>query len=180
MENYSNKELKKLGFKKIGTNVQINKSVKFYNFKGLIGSNCRIDNFSILIGNIFIGSNVHISAYNLISATLKNKIIIGNLSGLAPKCYLSTSGENYFLETSNPTMKKKYRKNTNTGNILIGKKTVIGTGSIIIPGKKNRNIKIGDNVSIGSKSFVNSSIKNNCMVINPDNYNNKIIKKKWI
>ena len=75
-------------------------------------------------------------------------------------------------------MKKKLRKNTNTGNILIGKKTVVGTGSIIIPGKKGRNIKIGNNVSIGSKSYVNCSIKSNCMVFNPDNYKNKIIKKK--
>ena len=179
MDFYSNKELKRIGFQKIGENVQINRTVKFYNFHGTIGSNCRIDNFSILIGRVLISNNIHISAFNLISATLKNKIKIDNFSGTAPKCYLSTSGENYFSDdTSNPTMSKKLRNNTNTGDIIIGKKVVIGTGSIIVPGKKNRNIIIGDNVSIGSKSFINNSIKSNCMVYNPDNYKNKIIKKR--
>ena len=43
MKYFSVKELKKKGFKKIGKNVQISKNVNFYNFKGSIGSNCRID-----------------------------------------------------------------------------------------------------------------------------------------
>ena len=47
-------------------------------------------------------------------------------------------------------MKKKYRKNTNSKKLLL-EQDHLNTG-------KNRNIKIY-NVSIGSKSFINSSIK---------------------
>ena len=56
MNFYSNRELKKKGFDILGKNLEISKDVNFYNFKGVIGSNCRIDDFSILIGKINIGN----------------------------------------------------------------------------------------------------------------------------
>ena len=52
MKYFSAKELKKKGFKKIGKNVQISKNVYFYNFKGSIGSNCRIDDNCVFVGKI--------------------------------------------------------------------------------------------------------------------------------
>ena len=77
MNYLSIKELKKAGFKKVGKNVQVSNNVNFYNFKGSIGSNCRIDDHTILIGSIDIGNYVHIAAYNLLSASkYKKKIII--------------------------------------------------------------------------------------------------------
>ena len=50
MRFFSTKELKKKGFIKVGKNVQISKNVNFYNFKGSIGSNCRIDDYCVFIG----------------------------------------------------------------------------------------------------------------------------------
>ncbi len=49
---YTSKELKKFGVKKIGKSVKISNLVKFYNFKGSISDNTRIDDYVILKGNI--------------------------------------------------------------------------------------------------------------------------------
>ena len=48
---YSLKELKKLKFKKIGTNLEIKKSVKFFFSENIeIGDNVRIEDYSIITG----------------------------------------------------------------------------------------------------------------------------------
>lgn len=61
---YSEKELKKMKFKRIGKNVQISKKSSIYSPDKIeIGNNVRIDDFAILSGNIIIGDFVHISAY---------------------------------------------------------------------------------------------------------------------
>ena len=96
MHFYSVKELKKIGFKNIGKNLEVSKNVNFYNFSGSIGSNCRIDDFSILIGKINIGNNVHIASHNLISSSKYGNIIsISDFTGIGPKCYISASTEDY-------------------------------------------------------------------------------------
>ena len=168
MNFYSTIELKKLGFSKVGKNVEISKNVNFYNFSGVIGSNCRIDDYSILIGKIKIHNYVHIAAYNLISASKnKNKIEIMDFSGIGPHSYISCSTENYLSnDISNPTIKKNLRKNIISSNIQIGKNVLVGAGSYIISKKKNVNILIGNNVSIGTKSIVRQSIKSNYLVYN--------------
>ena len=52
---YDEKELKKLGLKKIGNNVKLSKFAQIYDPKNIsIGDNVRIDDFCVLIGNIEI------------------------------------------------------------------------------------------------------------------------------
>jgi acetyltransferase-like isoleucine patch superfamily enzyme len=53
------------------------------------------------------------------------------------------------MSLTNPTVPKKY-KNSVDGKIYIGKHTIIGAGSIILPG-----IHVGEGVSIGANSLVN-------------------------
>ena len=61
---YSEEELKNIGFKTIGTNVFISKMARIYSPETIeIGNHVRIDDFTILSGNIKIGNYVHISAY---------------------------------------------------------------------------------------------------------------------
>ena len=115
MKYFSVTELKKKGFKKIGKNVKISKNVNFYKFHGSIGSNCRIDDNCIFIGKISIGNYVHIAAFNLLSASRhNNKITVSSFTGIGPRCYISCSTEDYLADDiSNPTIKKKSRKNRN-------------------------------------------------------------------
>ena len=49
MNFFSLKELKNIGFQKIGQNVKVSKNVNFYNFSGSIGSNCRIDDHMLFV-----------------------------------------------------------------------------------------------------------------------------------
>jgi dTDP-4-amino-4,6-dideoxy-D-glucose acyltransferase len=179
MNYLSIKELKKAGFKKVGKNVQVSNNVNFYNFKGSIGSNCRIDDHTILIGSIDIGNYVHIAAYNLLSASkYKKKIKISNFSGIGPRCYISCSTENYLTDDiSNPTIGKKLRTNTIFADIDIGENVLIGAGCTIVP-RTNKKIYIGNNVSIATNSIVSKKVKNNCIVYNPYNFKNNILKIK--
>lgn len=65
MNNFYNKEeLKQIGFKSIGEDVLISKKASIYSPKSIIiGDHVRIDDFTILSGNITIGNYVHISAF---------------------------------------------------------------------------------------------------------------------
>ena len=182
MNFYSTKELKQLGFKSLGKNLEISKNVNFYNFVGTIGSNCRIDDYSILIGKINIGDHVHIAPYNLISSSKYGNVInILKYSGIGPRCYISASTEDYMAnDISNPTIEKKFRKNIIMANISIGRNVLVGAGTYIIPKRKNKNLKIGDNVSIGMNSIISNSIISNSIVFNKNLQDQKVltIKKK--
>ena len=179
MKYFSVNELKKKGFKKIGKNVQISKKVSFYNFSGIIGSNCRIDDNCIFVGKISIGSHVHIAAFNLLSASRhNNKIIVSNFTGIGPRCYISCSTEDYLADDiSNPTINKKLRKNIIFSDIVIGENVLVGAGCTIMP-RNNKKINIGNNVSIATNTIVFNTVKNNSVVYNPYLFKNNSLKIK--
>ena len=179
MEYFSAKELKKKGFKKIGKNVQISKSVNFYNFRGSIGSNCRIDDHCVFIGKINIGNHVHIAAFNLLSASrYNNKITVSSFTGIGPRCYISCSTEDYLADDiSNPTINKKLRKNIIFSDIIIGENVLVGAGCTIIPRNKKK-INIGDNVSIATNTINFNTIKNNSVIYNPYFFKNNLLEIK--
>jgi len=179
MKYFSVKELKKKGFKKIGKNVQISKKVNFYNCRGTIGSNCRIDDNCIFVGKISIGSHVHIAAFNLLSASRhNNKITVSNFTGIGPRCYISCSTEDYLADDiSNPTINKKLRRNIIFSDIVIGENVLIGAGCTIIP-RNNKKINIGNNVSIATNTIISNTIRNNSVVYNPFLFKNNSLKIK--
>ena len=179
MKYFSVKELKKKGFKKIGKNVQISKNVNFYNFRGSIGSNCRIDDNCVFIGKISIGNYVHIAAFNLLSASRhNNKITVSSFTGIGPRCYISCSTEDYLADDiSNPTINKKLRKNIIFSDIVIGENVLVGAGCTIIP-KNNKKINIGNNVSIATNTIIFNTIRNNSVVYNPYFFKNNSLKIK--
>jgi len=179
MKYFSVKELKKKGFKKIGKNVQISKNVNFYNFRGSIGSNCRIDDNCVFIGKISIGNYVHIAAFNLLSASRhNNKITVSSFTGIGPRCYISCSTEDYLADDiSNPTINKKLRKNIIFSDIVIGENVLVGAGCTIIP-RNNKRINIGNNVSIATNTIIFNTIRNNSVVYNPYFFKNNLLKIK--
>ena len=72
MNYYTNKELKKIKFNKLGKNVMISRKTSIINPELLsIGDYSRIDDFCILSGNIKIGRNVHITPMCLVGGGLK-------------------------------------------------------------------------------------------------------------
>ena len=63
-------------------------------------------------------------------------------------------------------------------NIQIGKNVLVGAGTYILPKKKNINIIIGNNVSIGTKSVIRQSIKSNYLAYNKGIQKLQILKIK--
>ena len=157
---FSNQELKKFGFTKIGKNVKVSKFVSFYSFKGEIGDNSRIDDYAILKGNIKIGKNVHISSFDYF-ASVGGHILIGDYTGVSAQVSIYSVSDDYLGDyMTNPTVNKNFRKIIK-GKVIIGKNVSIGAGTVKLP-----NTKLGHSVSIGAQSLVSRNIKSGFLFVN--------------
>jgi acetyltransferase-like isoleucine patch superfamily enzyme len=149
MSYYTKEELKKLGFKYIGKNVKISDKASIYNFDQIsIDDNSRIDDFCILSGNIKIGKNVHITPQCLVAGGEKG-IIFKDFTTIAYGVMIFTQSDDYSGQTmTNSTIPKIY-KNEYKKKVIINKYSIVGAGSIIMPG-----VTLKKGTSIGSMSLV--------------------------
>lgn len=85
MEGYlSQDELKKIGFRNLGEHVLISEKCSIYGAELIsIGNYVRIDDFSMLVGNIEIKNFVHISPYCGIHGTGGGKVVFEDYTGLS-------------------------------------------------------------------------------------------------
>jgi galactoside O-acetyltransferase len=147
---YDREELEKIGFKSLGDNVLISDKASIYNAKNIdIGSNVRIDDFVILSpsSEMIIGDYVHIACYASIIG--KGKIIIGDFVGISGRVSIYSSSDDYTgLAMTNPMVPEKFKK-VNNGDVILGKHTIIGAGSVILP-----NVVLEYATSVGSHSFI--------------------------
>jgi acetyltransferase-like isoleucine patch superfamily enzyme len=152
MAYYSEQELQNLGFKSIGKNVKISSKASIYNTDQIeIGDNSRIDDFCVISGKIKIGCYVHIAPMCLVAAGEKG-IIMEDFSGLAYGVQVFTQSDDYSGKTmTNPNIPSKY-KNEVKKEILIGKHSIVGAGSMIMPG-----VQLREGTSVGAMSLVRKS-----------------------
>lgn len=157
---YSNDELKKIGFKKIGNNVLISRNASIYGAEYIsVGNNVRIDDFCILSGNIEIGNNVHIAAAVLLFGG-KAGILLEDFVGISSRSAMYAESDDYSGEAmTNPTIPDKYRI-VSGSKIILQKHVLIGTGCTILPG-----VVIGEGTSVGSMSLINKSLESWSMYI---------------
>ena len=155
MAYYTEDELKNLGFKSIGKNVKISDKASIYNYDKIeIGDNSRVDDFCVISGRVEIGRNVHITPQCLLSGGERG-IIIEDFVALAYGVKVFTQSDDYSGETmTNSTVPKKY-KNELKLPVRVGRHSIIGSGSIILPG-----VVVGEGVSIGANSLVLESTEN--------------------
>jgi acetyltransferase-like isoleucine patch superfamily enzyme len=154
-DRYTVKELQRM-LGSVGENVAVNRSVVFYSPKNIhVGSNSRIDCFSILSASshgIVIGDHVHISAYVALFGA-SGKITVASYCALSSRVTAFTSSDDYvdgFM--SNPTVPREFRKEQ-TGDVVFKKHSLIGCGSVIMPG-----VTVGLGGSVGALSFVNKDV----------------------
>lgn len=147
-------ELEKVEFGYIGKNVKISTLASFDKPQMMrIGDNSRIDDFCVLSGEIEIGRNVHIAVMNILVAS-REKITLGDFSGLAFGCRLFTSSDDYSGGSlTNPTVPSKYKKISH-GPINIGRHVILGTNTIVFPG-----VEVSEGCSVGANSLLNKSTK---------------------
>lgn len=163
-------ELKKLGFKKIGTNNKIGNNIKSYNFSGTIGSNNRIDDDVTLKGKITIHNNVHIARGCTISAG-KEGIIFENFSTISNFVQVFGKSDDftgdYFSEGTLEKKKGNFTK-VYSKKIIFGKGSIVGSMSVILPGAY-----IAEFSTFGAHSIIKDITKPGYV------YNNKkLISKK--
>jgi len=135
---YSISELRKLGInlsKKVN-NINISKKVSIYNPQNIyLNNNIRIDDNCILSANgkIVINNYVHIGAFSYITSALDNIIHLEDYVGVSSHCRIYGSSDDYNgYYMTGPTVPKEFT-NIHTGDILIKKHSILGTGSIVLP-----------------------------------------------
>ena len=149
MSYYTQEQLKELGFKYIGKNVKISDKAGIYNYDQIeIGDNSRIDDFCVISGKIKIGRNVHITPMCLVAGGIKG-IVFEDFTTIAYGVQVFTQSDDYSGRTmTNSTIPKEY-KNEFMEEIILKKYSIVGAGSIIMPG-----VVLAEGTSVGALSLV--------------------------
>jgi acetyltransferase-like isoleucine patch superfamily enzyme len=149
---YSNNELYKVGFAKIGNNVLISRNASFYRPEAIdLGDHVRIDDFCILSGGkgISIGNYVHIGAFSALYGGAG--IFMEDFSGLSPRCSLFSESDDF---SGNSLIGPFFNKATCkpdyiSAPIHLHKYSQVGTNSTLLPG-----VTLGEGTAIGAHSLV--------------------------
>lgn len=149
MAYYTQEQLESLGFKHVGKNVKVSDKASIYNCEQIkIGDNSRIDDFCIISGKIKIGRNVHITPMCLVAGGEKG-IIFEDFTTIAYGVQIFTQSDDYSGKTmTNSTVPKQY-KNEYKKEVIVKKYSIVGAGSIIMPG-----VILEEGTSVGALSLV--------------------------
>jgi acetyltransferase-like isoleucine patch superfamily enzyme len=145
-------ELLKIGFNHVGENVSISRNTSIYYPELIsIADNVRIDDFCILIGNITIGSFVHISAYSALYG--KAGITVDDFVSISSRVNIYSVSDDYSGEyLTNPTVPEELT-NIIAKPVHLHKHVIIGAGSIVLPG-----VTINEGAAVGALSLINKSL----------------------
>ena len=165
---YDNKTLNKAGFNKIGKNVKISKSCLIIGLKNIsLGSNIRIDAFTSIIANkgfLKLGNNIHIGGHGHLLCS--GGVTIKNNCTFSQGVRIYSQSDDYSGKKPTGLFVKNKYQNYKKGEVIIGAKSIIGSGSIILP-----NVKISKNTMIGALSLINKNI------LKPGTYSGIPVKK---
>ena len=155
-EYFTEYDLKDVGFKSIGRNIQIAKNCTIVGLENIsIGNNVRIDSFCSILaagrGWLNIGSFVHIAGYSLLSAGAG--IEIGDFCGVSHGSKLYSKNDDYTGEyLTGPTVPVKFTGMT-CGPIRLEKHVVIGSSCVVLPC-----VTVGEGSTVGALSLINKSL----------------------
>lgn len=154
MAYYTSKELGSMNFKKIGDNVKISKQVSIYDYEKIeIGDNSRIDDFCVISGKVNIGRNVHITPMCLVAGG-EEGIIFEDFTTIAYSVQVFTQSDDYSGNTmTNSTIPARF-KNEFKSEVIIKKYSIVGAGSIVMPG-----VTLAEGTAIGAMSLVRKCTK---------------------
>lgn len=151
---YTEEELRKLGFNKLGKNVLISRKASFYRCDEIsMGDNVRIDDFCILSGKISLGNYIHIAAYSALYAG-KYEIIFKDFVTVSSRNIIYAESDDYTGPSLTfPNLNEEFRK-TYGANVIFEKHVLLGTNCTVLPG-----VTLGEGVSVGAMSLVKQSME---------------------
>jgi galactoside O-acetyltransferase len=150
----TDQQLQSMGFRGLGSHVQISDKAAIYGAERIeLGDHSRIDDFCLLSaggGGIKIGRYVHIACYSSLvgAATIEME----DFSGLSSRVAIYSSSDDYSGKClTNPTVPEQY-KEVDSRPVILRKHVIVGAGAIILPG-----VEIGEGAAVGALSLVNRS-----------------------
>ncbi len=142
-------ELEELGLKYCGINVKISNKAAIYNPEMIsIGDNSRVDDFCIISGNVSIGRFCHITPMCLVAGG-EPGVFLKDFCTLAYGVKLFAQSDDYSGETMVNSLIPKKFKNEIFSPVVLEKQTIIGAGTVILPG-----VTIQEGCSVGSMALV--------------------------
>lgn len=147
---FSAEELLKMGFAHVGRNVRISSRASIYHPERIIlNDGCRVDDFCVLSGSVTLARGVHIAAHSLVDGADEG-VHFDEFSVLAYGCYVFAVSDDYSGESlTSLTVPSKYKQKLIRGEIVFGKYSIAGTGTIVFPGAS-----LGEGAAVGAGSIL--------------------------
>lgn len=143
---------KKLG--SCGTGVIIGMTVRIrYPELVHIGDNCIIDDFTYISTGLVLAGYNHIAAGCKLIGGKKCRVKMGEFSTLAPNVVLSAGSDDYWNGVATPFVPERFKGAAQFGEIEIGRHSIVGAGSVVLPGARFR-----EGSAVGALSLVKSDL----------------------
>lgn len=146
---YSDEELSALGVK-FGKHVLISNKISIYGHQLEVGDYVRIDDFCVLVGDIRLGSYVHVAAFSQLSGSAG--IVIEDFCSLSTRTLLFSRSDDYSGASMTALFVDDKYKKVIQGEIVIKKHSIIGAGSMIMP-----RVILAEGTAVGAFSLINKS-----------------------
>lgn len=145
-------ELEAMGFAALGSNVKISTRAAIYEPEKMsICDNCRIDDFSVVSGQLSLGRNVYIGPFALIAGG-RPGITFEDFATLAYRVSVFAQSDDYSGKTmANPTVPVEYKQEIEAA-VHLGRHAIVGAGSTIMPG-----VTLAEGTAVGAASLVMQS-----------------------
>ncbi len=150
---YTPEELKELGIKEFGENVKISRNAMLYHPEKLVlGHDVRIDDFTIISGNVRLHNFVHLSQFCGLYGD-EAGIEIEDYTAVAAKCSIYAVSDDYVgANIPTPMVPMKY-KTMIQKPVHIGKYSILGANTVILPG-----VTVKEGTTVGAMSLCNKDL----------------------
>ncbi len=149
------RELRKAGFKRLGSHVQIHSRASIYGVENIsIGDHVRIDDFAVIVatGPLTIGN--YVSIHNFCFLGSRNGITLDDFVTLAPGVMIFTASDDYSGNALTGPVVPRDLTGGDKGDVTLKRHVLVGARSIILPG-----CTLSEGASIGALSLVKSDLK---------------------
>lgn len=157
MKNYyfTKEELISMGIQKVGKNCMVSRKCSIYPGRIFLGNNIRIDDFSLLVGNITVEDYVHIGAFCGLHASKDGHIIFRSFSGISSNVHIYASSDKFDGEciTARPGISDDCLDDI-CYEVVLGQYSQIGVGSVVIPYGS-----LGEGAAVGAMSLVDKPLE---------------------
>lgn len=152
---YVTEELRKMGFKRVGNNVQIARNSTVIGIENVtLGNNVRVDGYTVISagrGAITIGNFVHIA--NGCHLVCASGIEFQDFSGIAHGVKIYSASDDYTgVGLTNPTVPQDLTE-IHFGKVILEKHVIVGANSVLLPG-----VTLSQGAAVGALSLVNRDL----------------------